>query len=180
LGNRRSERRGRQTQLEAHYADPQDAEAGDFPAWCPEQPGRDRTSNVGAGPAAAIVVTQITIIESLSRSALDRPAPAQRWKNIRQAFKGVRETSVIPPGNTAFTLIAFVNEGRFSRFRMSVVDKIHCPLYGRGAGSSSHFKSTLLTHKSCQQAPIHREERRLLFSLHRKRVGIPFRQVCIY
>jgi hypothetical protein len=36
LGDRRRERRSRQTWLEAHDADQQDAEAGDFPASFPE------------------------------------------------------------------------------------------------------------------------------------------------
>jgi len=38
LGNRRPERSSRQTWTEAHYADPQDAEVGDLPAWSPKRP----------------------------------------------------------------------------------------------------------------------------------------------
>jgi hypothetical protein len=68
--------------------------------------------------------------------------------------------------NTAFTLTAFA-------------DKIHRPLYGRGAGSGSNFKYPTNA-KSCQQVPIRREERHLLFSAHSHRLGILRRQVCIY
>jgi len=73
-------------------------------------------------------------------------------------------------GNTAFTLSFTLT--RFAH-------KIHNPLYVRGTGSGSNFKYPTNA-KSCQQVPIRREERHLLFSAHGHRIGILCRQVCIY
>src|SRR5580693_7921899 len=55
MGDRRPERRCRQTWLEAHYTDPQDAEAGDFPASCAKRSRCDWASTAGAGRAAAVL-----------------------------------------------------------------------------------------------------------------------------
>jgi hypothetical protein len=49
-------RRSGQTWPEAHYADLQDAEAGDFPAGSPKQPGSDGIGTAGANLAPAIAV----------------------------------------------------------------------------------------------------------------------------
>jgi formate hydrogenlyase transcriptional activator len=59
LGNRRSERRGRQTWPETHYADPPDAEAGHFSTWSPKQPECDGVSAAGAKLAIAIAIKPI-------------------------------------------------------------------------------------------------------------------------
>jgi hypothetical protein len=59
MGDRRPERRCRQTWLEAHYIDPQDAEAGDFPACCAKRSRCDWASTAGAGRAAAVLAAPI-------------------------------------------------------------------------------------------------------------------------
>ena len=52
MGDRRAERRSRQTWLEAHYADPQDAEAGNSPPASPEQTERDAANGTETGLGA--------------------------------------------------------------------------------------------------------------------------------
>src|SRR5580692_7239390 len=59
MGDRRPERRCRQTWLEAHYTDPQDAEAGDFPACSAKRSRCDWASTAGAGRAAAVLAAPI-------------------------------------------------------------------------------------------------------------------------
>jgi len=50
----RSERRSRQTWIETYYADPQDAEAGDFPAWRPKPPNGPSTAGASLTVATAV------------------------------------------------------------------------------------------------------------------------------
>src|SRR5258708_7900312 len=52
LGDRRRERRSRQTWREAHDADPQDAEAWNFPPSSPEQTRRDAANGTETGLGA--------------------------------------------------------------------------------------------------------------------------------
>ena len=160
MGDRRPKRRSHETWPEAHYANPQDAEAGDFPAWSPKQPGCDGAGTAESGPPTPIPVAQIQCIESSPRSALDRPAP---------------EDSVYPklrlPQTTMRAALGILY------VRLSIKYTVRCMDADGVSGSHYNYPTNA---KSCQQAPIHREERRLPFLPRRHRIGIPLRQVCIY
>ena len=89
MGDRRPERCSGQTWPEAHYAYLQDAEAGDFQACSPEQPGPEGTRAPRACPRAAIAIAAIDIrktdsaITVIGRPGVEIPTVNRRMQRCR-------------------------------------------------------------------------------------------------